>query len=91
VDWAYGPVDQERRWFTVVSQCRVAKSSPEQALAGAAGPGCSPRVGKKVEEAPGFLTEGFMGWCDSEVRPTTVNQGGNGLELGGEASQLRME
>jgi hypothetical protein len=32
-----------------------------------------------------------MGWCDSEVRPMTVNQGGNGLELGGEASQLRME
>jgi hypothetical protein len=88
MDRAYGPMDQERWRFTVDSQRRATKSSSEQVLASAAGPGCSPRVGKKVEEALGFLTEGFMGRCESEVRPAAVNQGGDRLEHDAEASRL---
>jgi hypothetical protein len=84
VDRAYGPVDQERWRFMVDSRCRAAKSSPEQVLASVVGPDCSRRVGKKVEEALGFLTEGLTGRCDSKVRPAAVNQGGVALELGGE-------
>jgi hypothetical protein len=91
VDRVDGPVDQERRRFTIDSRHRATKSSPEQALAGVVGLSCSPRVGKKVEEEPAFLTEGFTGESDREVRPAAVNQGGGGLELGGEASRPRME
>jgi hypothetical protein len=84
VDRAYGPVDQERWRFMVDSRCRAAKSSPEQVLASVVGPDCSRRVGKKVEEALGFLTEGLTGRCDIKVRPAAMNQGGVALELGGE-------
>jgi hypothetical protein len=71
VDRAYGPVDQERWWFTVHLRRRAAKSSPEQVLVSAAGPDCPPRVGKKVEEAVGFLIGGFNGW----------SRGGDGLAM----------
>jgi hypothetical protein len=91
MDRAYGHVDQERWRFTVDSRRRAAKSSPKQALAGATGTGCSPRVVEKVEDALGFLTKVFPGRCDNEVTPTAVNQGNDTLELDGEASRLLME
>jgi hypothetical protein len=61
VDRAYGPIDQERWQFTVDSWRRATKSLAEQALADAAGPDYSPRVGKKIEEELAFLTEGITG------------------------------
>jgi hypothetical protein len=29
-------------------------------------------VKQNGEERMGYLTEGFIGWCDDEVRPATV-------------------